>query len=82
MLFSFFFLIIDLQFLFPATIAQILNLIVEIIITLEISTKEAKAEMEIHRVTAKTKVRKCSMQFRFVQTLLLKNSFWSIYLIK
>ena len=56
MLFSFFFLIIDLQFLFPATIAQILNLIVEIIITLEISTKEAKAEMEIHRVTAKTKV--------------------------
>ena len=82
MLFSFFFLIIDLQFLFPATIAQILNLIVEIIITLEISTKEAKAEMEIHRVTGKTKVRKCSMQFRFVQTLLLKNSFWSIYLIK
>ena len=61
MLFSFFFLIIDLQFLFPETIAQILNLIVEIIITLEISTKEAKAEMEIHRVTAKTKVRKCSM---------------------
>ena len=61
MLFSFFFLIIDLQFLFPETIAQILNLIVEIIITLEISTKEAKAEMEIHRVTAKTKVRTCSM---------------------
>ena len=82
MLFSFFFLITDLQFLFPATIAQILNLIVEIIITLETSTKEAKAEMEIHRVTTKTKVRKCSMQFRFVQTLLLKNSFWSIYLIK
>ena len=32
-------------------------------------TKEAKEEMEVHTETAKTKVRKCSMQFRVVQTI-------------
>ena len=41
--------------------AQIFNPIIELIIPLEISTKGAKAEMEIHTVTAKNKVRKCSM---------------------
>ena len=61
------------------------NPIVELIISLEILIKEAKAEMEIHIVTAKSKVRKCSMRFRVVQTflfLLLNNSFWSTSLIK
>ena len=59
--FYFFFLIIDLYFLILAIITQIFNPIVELIIPLEISTKEAKAEIEIHKVTAKTKARKCSM---------------------
>ena len=61
------------------------NLIVELIIPLEISNKETKAEMDIHIVTGKTKAQKCSMQFRVVRTilyLLLKDSFCSISLIK
>ena len=57
----FFFLIIDLYLLIPETIAHVFNLIVEVIIPLEISTKDVKAETEIDTVTAKTKVRKCSM---------------------
>ena len=59
--FFFFFLVIDLYFLILPVIAQIFNPIVELKIPLEILIKEAKAEMEIHTVTAKTKVRKCSM---------------------
>ena len=50
--------------------AQIFNTIAELIILFEISTKEAKAEIEMHTVTAKTKIRRCSMQFRVVQTFL------------
>ena len=42
-------------------IAQIFNLTVNLIILLEISTKEAKSDMEMHTVTAKTKVRKSSI---------------------
>ena len=42
-----------------AIITQIFNYIVELITNLEISIKEAKAEMEMHIVTAKTKVKKC-----------------------
>ena len=53
--FFFFVLIIDLYFLILANIAKVFNPIVELIISLEISTKEAKEEMEIHTVTAKTK---------------------------
>ena len=57
----FFFLIIDLYFLILIVIAKISNPIVEIIIPEKILTKTAKAEMEIHPVTAKFKVRECSM---------------------
>ena len=39
-----------LYFLILPIIAQIFNRIVELIITLEILTKEAKAKMEIHAV--------------------------------
>ena len=56
--FFFFFLIIDLQFLVPAVIAQIFNPIAELIITIGIPTKEAKAEMETHLVTAEIKISK------------------------
>ena len=58
--FFFFFLIINLYFLILATVAQIFNPVAELKIPLEISTKEAKAEMEMHTVTAKAKIRKCS----------------------
>ena len=61
--FFFFFLIVDLYFLILATFRKIFNPVVELSIPLESSTKEVKAEKEIHTVTAKTKVRvrKCSM---------------------
>ena len=59
--FSFFFLIIDLYFLILEIISKIFNPIVELLIFLEISIKEAKAEMEMHTVTGKTKLRKYSM---------------------
>ena len=73
------FLIIDFNFLILVIIAQIFNSIVELIIALEISTKEANVEIEIETLTAKTKVRKYSIKFLF---LLLDNPFWSISLIK
>ena len=42
----FFFLIIDLYFLIPAVIAQSYNPIAELVIPIEILTKEAKVEIE------------------------------------
>ena len=59
--FFFFSLIIDLYFLVPAIVAQIFNLIAELVIPIGISTKEAKAEMETHPVTVETKIRKYSI---------------------
>ena len=59
--FFFFLLIIDLYFLIPAVIDQIFNPITELVIPEGIPSKEAKAEIEIHPVTAKTKIRKCSI---------------------
>ena len=44
------FLIIDLYFLIPAVITQIFNKIAELVITIEIPTKEAKTEVETHPV--------------------------------
>ena len=46
-----FFLIIDLYFLIPAVIAEILNPI-----AIEIPSKEAKTEIEIHLVAAEAKM--------------------------
>ena len=62
--FCFFFLIIHLYFLIPAVIAQIFNLIAELVIPIGIPIKEAKAENEIHPVIVEAKIRKC----RGVQT--------------
>ena len=76
--FFFFFLIIDLYYLIPAVIAQILNPIAELVIPIGIPSKEAKAEIKIHPVTAKAKIKMCSIYFRVVQIflfLLLINSF-------
>ena len=57
----FFFLIIGLYFLIPATIAQIFNPIAELVIPETIPNKEAKAEIEIHPVFVQAKKRKCSI---------------------
>ena len=61
--FFFFFLIIDSYFLIPALIVQIFNPIAELVIPVEIPTKEKKAEMETHPVIAEAKIRKCSIYF-------------------
>ena len=45
--FFFFFLVIDLYFLITAAIAQIFNPIAELVISIGIPSKEAKAEIEI-----------------------------------
>ena len=55
----FFFLIIDLYFFSAAVIAQIFNPIAELVIPIEIPTKEAKADMEIHPVIVDPTIRKC-----------------------
>ena len=68
--FFFLFLIIDLYFLIPAAIGKIFNFIAEIVIHLGITMKEAIAKIEIYPVIAETKIRKCSIKCRFVQTLL------------
>ena len=59
--FFFFFLIIELYFLIPTVIAQILNPTAELIIPIGIATKEPKAEMETHLVTVEIKISKCSI---------------------
>ena len=53
--FFFFFLIIDLYFLIPAVIAYIYNPIAELVIPIRILSKEAKAEIELHPVSAEAK---------------------------
>ena len=60
--FFFFFLIIDLYFLIPAAIAEIFIPIAELVIPIGISSKEAKAEIEIYAVIVEAtiyKKRKC-----------------------
>ena len=46
--FFLFFLFIELYFLIPKVITQIFNPIAEFVIPIQILTKEAKREMEIH----------------------------------
>ena len=55
----FFFLINDFYLLIPAVIAQIFDAIAELVIPIEISSKEEKTETEIHLVTVEFKNRKC-----------------------
>ena len=54
--FFFFFLIIDLNFLISAAFTQVFNTIAEIVMAIGKRTKEAKAEIETHPVTAKDKI--------------------------
>ena len=53
-------LFIDLNFLILAAIAQIFNPIAGPIISVGISSKEAKTGIEINQVVAEAKTRKCS----------------------
>ena len=53
--FFFFFLIIYLNYLIPAVIAQMLNPVAESVIFIGIPTKEAKAEMETYPVIVEAK---------------------------
>ena len=59
--FFFFFLIIDLYFLIPAVIAQIINPIAELVIPIGIPTAEAKAEMTTHPVIVEITISKWSI---------------------
>ena len=52
--------IIDLYFLIPAVIAQMFNPVTDFVILIGISTKEAKAKMETHRIIAEAEI-KCSV---------------------
>ena len=49
------------HFLIPVAIAQIFNPIAERATLIEIPSKEAKADFEIHLVIAEAKIRKCSI---------------------
>ena len=57
----FLFLIIDLYLLIPAVVAQIFNSIAELVNSIGVPIKEAKAEFEIHPVIVEAKIRKCSI---------------------
>ena len=51
------FLVIDLYFVIPAAIAQIFDPISKLVISIEIPSKEAKPETEIHAATTEAKIR-------------------------
>ena len=73
-------IIINLCFLIPAVIAKISNHIAEVEIRIEISSKKAKAEIEMHPVTSTTKINKVFNIFSVAQIIegfLLISSFCS-----
>ena len=59
--FFFFFLVIDLQFLIYAVIAQIFNPFVELVIPIGKPSKETNAESKIYPVIVEAKIRKSSI---------------------
>ena len=60
----FFFSIIDLYFLIPAVIGQISNSVAELVISIGIPSKEAKAEIEIHPSTTEAKAKRCQYNLK------------------
>ena len=52
---------VDLNFLIPAAIAQVLNPIGQLKMPIEIPIKEAKIETKTHPVILEAKVRDCSI---------------------
>ena len=65
-----FFFLLTIDFLIPEASAQIFNPLAEPINAIEITRKEAKADIEIYPVIVETKIKKCSLYFKVVQTLL------------
>ena len=65
-----FFFLLTIDFLIPEASAQIFNPLAEPINAIEIPRKEAKAEIEIYPVIVETKIKKCSLYFKVVKTLL------------
>ena len=59
--FFFFSLVIDLYFLNSCGHCTIFNTIAELIIPIKISSKETKAEIEMHPVIVEAKIRTCSI---------------------
>ena len=59
-----FFLIIDLNSLIPAVVAQISNPISELAVPIEIPSEEVKVEIEMRPVIPEAKIRKWSIKFR------------------
>ena len=57
----FLFSIIDLYFLIPAAIAQIFNPIAELVIPIQIRSKEVETEKEIHPGIVEFKITTCSI---------------------
>ena len=57
----FLFFIIDLYFLIPAAVEQTFNSVAELVISIGIPSKEAKAKIKLHPVIAEAKIRKCSI---------------------
>ena len=57
----FLFLIVDLYLLVPAVTAQVFNPIGELVISIGIPSKEAKAEIEINPVVVEAKIIKRSI---------------------
>ena len=68
--FFFFILIIDLYFLIPAVITEMFFVNAELVVPTGITNKEARAEIETHLVTVESKISKCSVYFRILQTFL------------
>ena len=58
------------NFLIPAVIRQIF-VVAELVIPSEIPTKQAKAEIETHTVTAEAGISKCSVYFKILQNFSL-----------
>ena len=56
-----FFLIVELCFLTPEVVTQTFNPIAELVIPIEIPTKEAKVETETHLVIVEITISKCSI---------------------
>ena len=80
--FFFLFLISDLYFLIPTVVKQIFNPNTELLIPIEIPTKEEKAEKETHLVTVET----VKQGFNIIQIstsifMLLTRQFISIYFV-
>ena len=73
-----FYLIIGLYFLIPAVIAQIFNPTAELVMYTGIPTKEGKAEIETHPVTAE--VEKVTFQYDLKSCKPFCSSYSSIHL--